>query len=352
MDGELELGSGTVTDSGAGEEQVSSSFDVSKAMDSISSSLFDNEAVEPQAQKAPAPAPAPAAPAAPEVKEPAAEPEKVVAAEVPAGAPKTWKPEVAAQWAAIPPAVQAEITRREEDMFQGIERYKATASFGNTVQEVLKPYDAIMKAHNIDPVQTIQGLLGVEYKMATGTHAQRLEVLREIATNYKIDLGAVAGGGQEEDPYAAPENARVAQLERELAEVKSGQTSLQAARYEEARQQKQSEVNAFATDPANPHFNEVAEDMARMLGLDKSLSLAKAYEQAVWSNPVTRAKEIARQDAEKQASARADAEKKLAEAKKAQAVNVQVKPKAGAATLPLGSMDDTLAQTLALVKNR
>jgi len=61
------------------------------------------------------------------------------------------------------------------------------------------------------------------------------------------------------------------------------------------------EVNAFASDPAHPFFDEVADDIVAFVRAGDSLS--KAYEKAVWANPVTREKEIARQQAMKDAQA-------------------------------------------------
>jgi S1-C subfamily serine protease len=59
------------------------------------------------------------------------------------------------------------------------------------------------------------------------------------------------------------------------------------------------EVNAFATDPAHPFFDEVSDDIIAIL--KTGASLAEAYEKAVWANPVTRQKEIARRQKEKDA---------------------------------------------------
>ena len=45
-------------------------------------------------------------------------------------APKTWRPEAAAKFATLPPEVQQEVLKREEDIFKGLEGYKADASIG------------------------------------------------------------------------------------------------------------------------------------------------------------------------------------------------------------------------------
>jgi hypothetical protein len=82
------------------------------------------------------------------------------------------------------------------------------------------------------------------------------------------------------------------------------------------------------------------------------MTLAEAYEKAMWANPTTRAKEVSKQATEAQSKAAKEAAQKLGEIKRSTATNLKVQPKSGAATLPLGTMDDTMAATMAAIKNR
>lgn len=58
------------------------------------------------------------------------------------------------------------------------------------------------------------------------------------------------------------------------------------------------EVETFSQDPAHPYFDEVADDIITELKMQEIngqvKDLSKAYEKAVWANPVTRQKELAR----------------------------------------------------------
>lgn len=355
MAGEADLDSGTAVEGGVGNGQatgtgqVSDSFDMDSAVNSISDGLgfgetVNEEVVEP-AGKAVTTAPAPSVPVKPAVDPAAPAVPAVAATDV---APKTWKAEEAAVWAAIPPAAKAAIARREEDMFRGIEQHKATAAFGSRVQSALDPYMPILKAHNVDPVDNINNLMRAHYVLATGTMAQKQQMMQGLITDYKVQMGEA----QEPDPYAPVVDPLVQQLQQKIQVLESGQAQQQQEVFRQEQIKTTNAVNAFAENPANVHFAEVAEDMAKMLGLDKELTLEAAYERAIWGNPVTRAKEIARQDAEKQAKQREDAAKQVSGARRAVAANVQVQPKAGAATLPLGTMDDTMAETMASIKNR
>lgn len=349
MSDELNLDSGTADLSGGvgngqatGTGQVSESFNMDSAVNTIGDSLgfgktgnTDDEGIS-----ATPVTPAPAAKVEPTV------PVTPVVQTAADSAPKTWKAEEATAWAAIPPEAKAAIVRREEEMFKGIEQYKQTASFGTAMQNVIKPYEQLLKHHNIDPVQNTANLMNVHYVLATGSQEQKEQLFAKLAQDYGI---TGQGKEQQQEAYTDPQ---VFQLRQELAQLKAGQSSLQEARYQEVRSKTEADVNAFAVHPDNKHFDLVADDMARMLSQDKSMTMQKAYETAVWSNPVTRAKEIEAQNAVAATKASEEAAKKLAETKAALAANVRVKPKAGAATLPLGSMEDTMKATMASIKNR
>lgn len=341
---ELNLDSGSGDGGGggsapAGDGNVSDSFDTSAAVNSISESLFgrteegkSHEAKEPAAETPPALTPT--------------EEELSPPVTPPVAAPKTWKPEEQAAWAGVPEAAKAAILRREEDIFRGIEQYKAPAEFGNKVNQVLQPYEQIMRANNMDPVQTIGNLLNAHHTLATGTPAVRSAFLHDLAKSYGVNLGVA-----QDDGFAPVVDPEVARLQEELRAVQSTQQSLQQQRYEEVRVQKANEVNAFAADPKNVHFDKVADLMVPMLA-DKSVSLQQAYEKAVWLHPEVRELEIARIASEKQAKAIADGKAAAEAARKAQAANVKVGPKAGAATSPLGTMDDTMNEVMASIKGR
>lgn len=261
-----------------------------------------------------------------------------------ATAPRTWRPEAAAQWANLPPDVQAEIHKREEDIFKGIEGYKADAAYGKTMQNVIAPYDAVLKQYNIDPVQQVSGLMQAHYTLALGTPEQKLNLFQTLAKDYNVDL---TGLSSEPNPYADPE---VIRLREEMASLKSETSAIRQERLNNQKQAIESEVNTFANDPANVHFKDVVNDMARLLQTNQAASVKEAYEKAIWLNPAIRVKEIDRQQAEKVSRAAKEAEAKAAAAKKALGANVRTSAKSGGAAAPLGSMDDTIAETLAQLR--
>lgn len=261
--------------------------------------------------------------------------------------PKTWRKEAAATWAALPPEAKAEILKREEDIFKGIEAYKADAGFGKSLKGVMAPYMPILQQYNIDPVAQVQQLMNAHHTLALGSPQQKAALFQQLARDYQIDLSQLQAPG--EAPYIDP---AVKDLQTQLQAVKSQLSSAEQARLNETKQTLEKQIDAFAQDPANAHFNEVANDMAVLLEKGVCKTLPEAYERAVWMNPAVRAKEVARQQAEASKKAADEAATKAAAARKATGANVRTSAKSGSAAAPLGSIDDTLAEALAAIKAR
>lgn len=279
--------------------------------------------------------------AAEEGKEPSAEePDAQAADRKPA--PRTWRAEAAAEWDKLSPTVQAEILKREDDVFKGIESYKAEANFGKAMAAAMKPFSGIMQQHNINPAQQVNSLLTAHYTLALGTPAEKMAILNRMITDYKIDVNAEA-------PYVDPE---VKALREELQTLKSSVQGVNQQREAEIRNGLMQQIDEFSKDPAHADFDLVANDIARLLQSGQADTLQAAYEQAIWLNPVTRAKQLERETTARAAQAKKEAEERLANVRKATAANVTTRPKSASAAAPLGSMDDTLEAVLANIKSR
>lgn len=333
-------------------------FDVTSAVDSISADLFGGEEASPvevveEGEDLPelaegdsaepaeggeelAETPAPSEPADEETPPP---PEPQLAP------PKTWRPEAAAKWQALPPEVQREVLKREDDIFRGIEGYKADAEVGKSVQRILSPYMPMLQAAGLSPLDQVDGLMKAHHVLATGTPEQKSQLFQRLAQDYGVPLEQLSGEPSFVDP-------QVAALQSQLAGLQSRLMEREAREANAARQALQEELNTFASDPAHQYFDEVAGDIAALLRAGAASSLADAYEKAVWTNPATRAKEQARLTAESEASKAVEAKRKIEEARKASSVNVTTRPKAVSAAAPVGSIDDTLNATLAAIRSR
>lgn len=304
----------------------------------------------PGAEKAPSPGAA--SPATP----PSAAPGPSPAPSAPP-APGTWRQAAAAKWASIDPEVQAEILKREDDARNGIRGYKQDSDNWKATAKVLEPYLPVLRAHGINPIEQIHGLMDLNHRLATGSPQEKIQTLTDLAKRFSIDLTALDPASQ---PYVDP---AVQELQSQVREMNSqwqrAQSNAMAQSQHQVAAQVQREIQAFASDPLNRYFNELEGDLVPLIRANPSLTLKEAYEKAVWANPATREKEMTRLKAESDAEAarkvaetQAAAAARTAAARKATGANVKSSAHSGHGAVPLGSMDETMAQVLANIRRR
>jgi hypothetical protein len=247
--------------------------------------------------------------------------------------PNTWKKEVAAKWAALPPEVRAEVERREQDMHRGIEQYKAQAAFAQTIERAMAPYQQTLQQLGVSPDRAIGELMAADHKLRHGSPEEKTAYFAQLAHNYGIDLAGAAQHMANVDPNVFALQNRAQQLQAQLQQYQ--QTAQQ-----QAEAQLNSEIAAFAADPSHSHFEAVRGHMSALLQAGQAKDLADAYEQAVYANPTTRAAVLQQQAA----AQREEAAKKAQAARAAASVNVPRRPAMPTAQ-PIGSMDDTIRET-------
>lgn len=264
------------------------------------------------------------------------------------GAPKTWTKEALAEWAKIPARAQAEILKREQDMFAGLEQYKGRAEIGDRYSKVAEPYMPALQAAGVDPVELFNNFAGNHYLLVQGTPEQKLHVAAGLMQHYGIDIPALINmidSKATADPNIAPLQSRLEKLEQERAQERNYAT-------EQMRQQKSQEVAAFAADPKNVYFSEVANDILSLIKGGVARTLQEAYDKAVYANPVTRQKELDRLTAERSADLTRQTEERAKANAAATAANITSKSKSASGTAPVGTLDDTLNETMSKIKAR
>jgi len=259
-------------------------------------------------------------------------------------APKTWRPNAAAEWGKLPPVVQAEIMKRENDMFRGLETYRQDAQIGKSLKEVVNPYMEDLRKEGIEPLYLINNLLTAHVTLSRKTNPeQKVAIFQKLAEMYEVPLDP------DSLPYVDPQ---VAAMQKELANLRSKIDSNDNRVVEEIKATNKRELDAFIADPAHPHFDLVADDMAMLIRAGRADDLKSAYEQAIYLNPTARALELQRQTGETEARLRREAEEKVRKAEAANAANLRVSPRSVSDTAPLGTMEDTLNATFSKIKSR
>ena len=323
-------------------------IDIGSAVDSISESLgFTEDAPVEDSGEAPASSSPPDTAAA---DAPVGASVNPPASETPAPAaipplPKSWRKEAGEHWEKLPELVRQEVLKREEDILRGLEEYKGRAAVGERFGKVLQPFAPYLQQTGVPPEQAIQTMLASHIYLSQGNAAQKIQAIQKLASEYGIDL-AQAGYNQ---PAIDPEIQQLRQTVQSLSGQLNGLThSQQQAKLNENMQV----VNAFAASPDNPFFEEVAGEVVALIESGVAKDLKSAYDKAIWQNPVTRAKMIEREKAAEKAKADVAAKERAEAARKASAANVRTMERSGKPTAPLGSMDDTLAETFREIQSR
>lgn len=212
-----------------------------------------------------------------------------------AKAPVSWKPEAREEWAKAPPVIQQEVMRREREITETLRTTAEARHFHGQFQQMVAPYEQMMRAENTSPIQAFQNLMQTAAVLRTGTPQQKAQLAVEIITQHGIDieqldnmLSARYTGKQ----APAPQNDMLALIDQRLAPF---QQYLQTQQ-QQIQQQQQLELQAlkeetenFLNDPQYEFANDLAPDIADILELaanrGQKISLQDAYNRATMLHP-------------------------------------------------------------------
>lgn len=267
--------------------------------------------------------------------------------------PKSWAKETHELWTKLPPEAQAQIELREKQSLEGITQYSESAKFGKAISEAIAPYQEVLRVSGADAPTAIGALFKAHVELSNPDENARAAYFAKMAAHYKVDVAKLAAGASasQDEPASVRElRERTERLERERNQELD-------ARAKETRTRVASEVSAFAEakddkgNPKHPYFDECHEDIVAYINAGHTLE--KAYEKAVYANPVTRAKEIARLQTETEANLRAKAKQEAEKARNASRTNVNSRDTRRAPTAQkAGGWEDTLTETLHDIKSR
>ncbi|MBX5008141.1 hypothetical protein [Rhizobium lentis] len=180
--------------------------------------------------------------------------------------PPGWSQEAKAQFATLPPEVQAAVSKREEEVDRGfrvLQDYKGLEEFTPIVKQAGTTHADVMRkaidwenALIRDPVNTV------------------INVARMAGVN----LQALVAGQQDQILQRRPQQA---QQQPTPQPVNVEATVEQVLR----KRDTQSQVEAFLSDPANVHAEAVLDDMVALISAGRASSLKDAYDAACWMRP-------------------------------------------------------------------
>lgn len=262
----------------------------------------------------------------------------------PRKAPNSWMKEQHERWGKIDKDTQDYIELREKQMADGLGAYKEHHEFGANMRKVFDPYRAHLQSQGVDEAKATQFLLNAHYNLSTAQPAVRQQLFAKLAKDYGVDLAGLTGG----DEVRLDPNVKA--LQDRLSQLEGGINANQQAAQNEAQAKIARDIEAFTADGKHPYFDECSEDIITFI--EKGHTLEQAYAKAVRSNEVTNAKELARLQADNEKALRGKSKTEAESARKAAAANVKGRDTRKAPTELIGTMDDTMRETLKEIRSR
>lgn len=250
--------------------------------------------------------------------------------------PMSWRAEAKAEYANLPEWAKREAHKREHDFHNGVQQYKAAATFATQIGAEFKPYEALLRSQQWTPQALTRDMMNTHYRLSTGDNATKAAEVLRVAGLYNIsaqDIQAVLANVNSQPTQTQQTPREVTELQQRLDRIEQERAQADNASIQE-------QIRRFETDPNRPHFKEVAVTMGRLMSSGEASTMEEAYDKACRLVPQVHAKlEAKRLEAERRTAA-----DKAAAARKAASVNVAARGKHPSAA-PVGSMEDTIRAT-------
>lgn len=122
-------------------------------------------------------------------------------------APQSWRPEVREQWANLPPAVQAEVARREKEVGTALQESAAARKGWDSFREVVGPYEALIRAEGGEPLKAVGSLLQTAAALRTAPPAMKAKLVANIIQQYGVPVDVLDAALSGQTPAAPAQGA-------------------------------------------------------------------------------------------------------------------------------------------------
>lgn len=193
--------------------------------------------------------------------------------------PQALSAAVKAKWATLDAETRQEFIKREADVNKMFHNKDGELQMGRELKEVITPYMAIIQAEGGTPASAVKDLLNTAYQLRSAQPAQKAQLVQRIIQQYGVDMSLV----QEQSA-----DTTIQSLQQKIAQIEQmANPEAMYRKFEEKSENSRilSEVSAFASDPANKHYEQVKPLMAKLLGSGASQSMKEAYDAACKLDP-------------------------------------------------------------------
>lgn len=207
--------------------------------------------------------------------------------------PVAWSPVVREHWAALPPAVQQEIARREQAFTQAFREVAPQREIAHRFQQAIQPHMMAIQAEGVDPITAVTNLMQIGSRLRFGTPAEKANTVAQIVKAYGVDIGGLDSalvGVAPQPGQNGIDPGMVQQLvQQQLQPIFQAAQQRQAEAAQQASTQTASEIEAFAADPKHEFFQDVRTAMADAIEMaDRQgwkIDLKTAYDRACMLHP-------------------------------------------------------------------
>lgn len=210
--------------------------------------------------------------------------------------PESWKPGIKEHWKTLPPAVQAEIVRRERQVEGVMKDAAQNRQIAQGMGQLYGQFQDVFRAENTPPMQTLANLLNISRTLRSAPPPQRAQMMAQVISQYEIDLTLLDQALAYNVQHAPQRNGmqqfsqmvqqQLAPLHEQVRRLSQNQQHPQQNGQQDAALQE--EVNAFAAKPENEYFEVLRDDIADILEggarRGQKISLGEAYERAMLMN--------------------------------------------------------------------
>jgi hypothetical protein len=208
-------------------------------------------------------------------------------------APLNWSARDRDEFTKIPSEHRGLILRRHKEMEADYTRKtQEIAEIRRNWEEVsreFEPFKNALALNGTNEVATIKRYVAIDKSLQQNP----LETIKWLATQYNVNLSS--SSSDETDSYVDPDILELRKqnqiLQQEIGQFKGYIQQSNNVSVETQIKTFEEERDAHG-NLKHPYFSDVVNDMAALLSVRKEKDLRKAYEDAVYANPVTRQKQL------------------------------------------------------------
>jgi len=189
-------------------------------------------------------------------------------------------------WKQTPPALKAEIAKREKDYAIGLQKNAEWANRARQMDQVLDPYKAFLSTNG--GAAAIPAVLERAMTLQMGTPTQRAQAAADIINQFGVDINQLDDILSGQAP-APSQQQPMSENEQWLQQFRQEQEQQRLQQQNYQQEQINQGVGAFLNDPAHEFASDVSEEMADLLEMAARrgviMSLDQAYERACQIRP-------------------------------------------------------------------